>query len=155
MPAGLTTEIFLGDMRPGDLAEVERIAAAVLPWSRQAFVAELARPVSRCRVARTEPGGPVRGYAIWWLVIDEQHLLAIATDPAWQRRGIARALLEDMLVEGAVRGARTCFLEVRPSNAAALALYRAYGFETIDVRRHYYADGEDAWIMARSASPPT
>lgn len=144
----------LEDMTLDDLDEVERIAAASFapPWPRQCFVEELARAVSRCRVARTEPGGPVRAYAIWWMLGTEQHLLTIATDPAVRRRGLARALLEDMFAEGRRRGVTECYLEVRAGHAAALALYRAHGFEILDVRRAYYADGEDAWIMVRRAA---
>jgi ribosomal-protein-alanine N-acetyltransferase len=139
----------LEDMTPADLDEVVAIAANGLPWSRQAFLDELARAVSRCRVLRTEPGGPVRGYAIGWIVGPELHVLALAVDPPWRRRGFGRVLLEDLLAEGAARGATECFLEVRPSNAGAIALYRALGFEHFDVRRKYYGDGEDAWIMVR------
>jgi [ribosomal protein S18]-alanine N-acetyltransferase len=86
---------------------------------------------------------------VWWDVAGEQSLLTIATAPDARRRGFAAALLEHMLTEGTARGSRSCFLEVRASNEAAIALYRRLGFEPHDVRRRYYADGEDAAVMLR------
>jgi ribosomal-protein-alanine N-acetyltransferase len=149
--------ILIADMRPSDLDEVDAVAKHGFepPWTRDAFQSELARAVSRCRVARTEAGGPVRAYAIWWIVAREQHLLAIATDPGHRRQGLARALFEEMIAEGEAAGVLDAYLEVRPSNDAALALYRSHGFDLLDVRRGYYADGEDAWIMARRLAPAT
>ena len=144
----------VSDMSPADLDDVERIAAEGFrpPWTRAHFVEELGRAVSRCRVARAEPGGPAIGYAISWIVAGEQTLLSIAVDPAHRRAGLGHALLDDLLDEGRRRGATECFLEVRPSNEAAVALYRAHGFDVFDVRPRYYDDGEDGWIMRRAAA---
>src|SRR5262245_30036827 len=118
----------ISDMLPSDLDEVGAVAQHGFdpPWSRDAFQGELARAVSRCRVARTEDGGRIRAYAIWWIVAREQHLLAIATDPQHRRRGLARALFEEMLAEADAHGVIDTFLEVRPSNEAAVALYRGH-----------------------------
>lgn len=142
----------VSDMSLADLDDVERIAAQGFrpPWTRAHFVEELGRAVSRCRVLRARDGGPAIGYAISWIVAGEQTLLSIAVDPAHRRAGVAHALLEDLLEEGARRGAAECFLEVRPGNEAAVALYRAHGFEVHDVRPRYYDDGEDGWIMRRA-----
>lgn len=139
-------------MTPADLDEVERIARSGFEeaWTRRAFEDELARDVARCRVVRESPGGPPLAYAVWWDVAGELSLLTIATAPGARRRGLARALMERMLEEGRASGADVCFLEVRPSNAPAIALYRGLGFEPFDVRPRYYADGEDAWIMRAS-----
>jgi [ribosomal protein S18]-alanine N-acetyltransferase len=146
------------DMRELDLDRVEAIGATAFdpPWTRRGFEDEMARDVARCRVVKAGPAGttsdlPVIGYAIWWIIGAEQQLLAIATDPACRRAGIARALLSDMIEEGARRGVTECFLEVRPSNTAAIALYEALGFARVDVRHVYYDDGEDAWVFLRRA----
>lgn len=143
--------LHISNMTPSDLDEVAAIAAPSFtpPWSREAFLDEMARAVSRCVVLRTEVGGPVRAYAIWWIIADEQSLLTIATDPSERRRGAARALIAEMIADGVRCGVTECFLEVRPSNEAAVALYQAHGFELLDVRRAYYDDREDAWIMVR------
>lgn len=142
----------ISEMTPRDLDRVVEIAAEAFrpPWTRQAFVDELARAVSLCRVIRDPAGAPI-AYAIAWVIAGEQEVLAIATDPAHRRQGLAGHLLEDLLAEGRARGATECFLEVRAGNQAAIALYRAHGFDLHDVRARYYDDGEDAWIMVRRA----
>nr|WP_284254423.1 GNAT family N-acetyltransferase [Pseudolysinimonas kribbensis] len=68
-------------------------------------------------------------------------------------RGIGRALLNALLAEAGRRGADEVFLEVRAGNGIAQGLYASLGFERIAVRPHYYQpDGEDAWVMRRTAS---
>ena len=72
-------------------------------------------------------------------------------DPAFQRRGLGRALLEQVIDEVEKRGVVTLWLEVRASNVAAIALYESLGFNEATIRRNYYptVDGrEDAIIMA-------
>jgi len=91
------------------------------------------------------------GYIIYWVVAGEMHLLNLAVHPTHRRRGIARALLTAALEEARSQGADVVWLEVRPSNAAALALYQSFGFEEIGVRPGYYSDnGEDALLYAFS-----
>lgn len=107
---------------------------------------ELGRAWSRVRVARGERGA-VLGYVLFWHVADEIHLLNVAVAASERRRGIGRALVEDMLGYARGRAARLVLLEVRASNAAAIALYEALGFERFNVRARYYADGEDAVEM--------
>jgi len=78
----------------------------------------------------------------------------IAVDPASRRRGIARAMLEEML-ERAGPGEQYT-LEVRTSNAHAITLYEYFGFRSAGTRRRYYRDtGEDAMIMWRTAETPS
>lgn len=116
------------------------------PWPRQTFVDELTRPHGRLRVARRDV---VLGYANYWLVADEVHLLAIATHPDRRRCGVAQALMADVI---AAAGAdRLITLEVRADNAGAIALYRQWGFAEISRRAGYYADGVDAIVMVREA----
>jgi ribosomal-protein-alanine N-acetyltransferase len=68
--------------------------------------------------------------------------------PEWRRRGVARQLLGAALIEGVARGVTLAFLEVRPSNTRALALYESLGFQVIGRRNGYYFDtGEDALVM--------
>ncbi len=83
-----------------------------------------------------------------WRVADEVEVLFVATAPAWRRQGVARALLVHALQAARDEGAARALLEVRRSNAPAIALYRALGFEVVGERRRYYDDGEDALLMA-------
>ncbi|MEO7094428.1 MAG: ribosomal protein S18-alanine N-acetyltransferase, partial [Polyangiales bacterium] len=108
---------------------------------------ELARPWSRLRAARDE-GGTLLGYTLFWHVVDELHLLNVAVAVPCRRRGIGRALLADLLAYARAHEVVRILLEVRASNAAAIALYESLGFERFNVRAAYYSDGEDAVEMS-------
>ena len=88
------------------------------------------------------------GFAIFWIVVDEAHLLIFAVHPAYRRLGIARKLLDAVLEEARRIGLLRATLEVRVSNDGAIALYEEAGFVTVAMRRGYYQDtGEDANVM--------
>jgi ribosomal-protein-alanine N-acetyltransferase len=92
----------------------------------------------------------VVGYLICSRYADVWHLMNIAVDPVLRRRGIGTALLEQMFERAGPEESYT--LEVRPSNAVAIALYERFGFRAAGTRRRYYQDtGEDAVIMWRTA----
>jgi ribosomal-protein-alanine N-acetyltransferase len=85
------------------------------------------------------------------MVVDEMHVMNVATHPRWRRLGVARTLMERALAEARGLGIVRAFLEVRASNAAAQGLYNSLGFEPVGVRRSYYeAGGEDALVMAKA-----
>lgn len=134
-----------------DLDEVLRIEAACFnaPWSRAAFASELTHGFSRFACARTAGGGgPIAGFSIYWIVEDEVHLINLGVLPELRRRGIARALMEYLLGDGAAARSRIATLEVRAGNGAAIALYKGFGFAPVTIRRNYYVDnGEDALVM--------
>ena len=74
----------------------------------------------------------------------------MAVDPAFRRRGVASALLEGMIREARQRKLRFLSLEVRAGNDGAIALYAAFGFETLGIRKGYYLKPpEDALIMTK------
>jgi [ribosomal protein S18]-alanine N-acetyltransferase len=126
---------------------IERRAFAS-PWSLSMFVLELSKPSGICLAALES--GRVVGYLVCARYADVWHLMNIAVDPAARRRGIATALLEQMLDRAGREESFT--LEVRPSNAGAIVLYERFGFRTAGMRRRYYSDtGEDAVIMWRTA----
>jgi [ribosomal protein S18]-alanine N-acetyltransferase len=109
---------------------------------------ELARPWAKLRVARRD--GAVVAYLLFWHVVDEIHLLNVAVAESARRAGIAQALVEHLLAYGREHSATKVLLEVRASNAAAIALYEKLGFERFNVRPRYYDDGEDAVEMMRA-----
>ncbi len=132
--------------------EIEKLSFPS-PWSRWAIMAELSNPVSAMLVAGPPAPQPWQlwGYIIYWLVAQEMHILNLAVHPAHRRRGIARRLLTEALVQARVQGAEEAWLEVRPSNQAALDLYQSFGFEEVGVRPLYYADThEDALLLVFS-----
>lgn len=139
------------DMARGDVAAVMaiEIASFPTPWSPALFREEIGRSFSDAVVAVREPGVVV-GYAVCWTVAEESHLLNIAVHPDARGEGTGRALLRECIRRGARAGSRRMFLEVRPSNGAAIALYRDEGFAFAGIRRGYYTDtGEDALLFER------
>jgi len=99
-----------------------------------------------------EEGGDVWGFALFSQILDEATLLNIVVHPDRRRQGLARHVLSTALGSLAARGAVRCFLEVRVSNARAIALYRTLGFTVDGTRRDYYpaaGDREDALLMSR------
>ena len=78
----------------------------------------------------------------------EAEIQTIAVAPSARRHGLGRTLMETLLAEARVRGARQVFLEVRADNPHARALYDSLGFDQIGVRKKYYQpDGVDAEVM--------
>jgi len=118
--------------------------------------AELERPWSQVWVAREATNPEPRAFLLAWLVVDELHLLSVATLPNYRRKGMARALLERAIDFARRERVRTILLEVRRSNSAAIRLYRTFGFSAAALRPRYYADNfEDAVEMSLTLDPST
>jgi ribosomal-protein-alanine N-acetyltransferase len=117
------------------------------PWTRGNFVDSLVAGHD-CWLM-SEAGHP-QAYAIVLVVLDEAHLLNISVVRDAQRRGFGRRLLEHLIAEARHQGIRQFFLEVRPSNEPALALYQRTGFVEIGQRKGYYPSSggrENAIVM--------
>ncbi len=147
-------------IRPAGFADVKAIhrietLSFLTRWSRWSFYSELLNPLSTTLVA-TPAGDPSRvvGYLVYWVAAGEMHILNLAVHPHWRRRGVARLLLTAGLGRARGQGARTAWLEVRPSNRPALALYESLGFVPVGRRPGYYEDtGEDALILELALAP--
>jgi ribosomal-protein-alanine N-acetyltransferase len=154
------TGLEIGPIEPAHITEILEIEKTLFstPWTRGMFEQEIA--------ARPGPDGPgtysvvatvdgrVAGYAVAWFIDEGVHLMNIAVRREFQRRGVGRQLLGDLIESASTGGKRFIVLEVRASNTAAQAFYRAFLFEDVGVRRRYYADnGEDAVLMARGLPP--
>ena len=124
------------------------------PWGRLSFEGELSCRNAYNFVVKYSSDGigdQVIAYAFFRLVVDELHLLKIAVNPAWRRRGIASRLLKQCFAISAKRGAASVHLEVRPTNTAAIDLYLKLGFEVVGKRHKYYEDTkEDAILMIKN-----
>ena len=127
----------LGFMGDADLPEVVAIEQAIYthPWSEGNFADSL-RAGYDCRTWRLEGG--LIGYFVLMAAAGEAHLLNLSIAARHQRSGHGSALLREALELARRRGAHSLFLEVRPSNSAAQALYARFGFRRIAVRRGYY-----------------
>ena len=135
-------------MVPSDAAAVEEVERACfsVPWSRESFWEEASQEAAYYLLALDD--GEVIGYVGVWLLGGEGHITNVAVAPERRRRGIARALILGLMKISHGRGVRSMTLEVRPSNEAALALYKKFGFRSVGRRPHYYTDNdEDAEIL--------
>jgi ribosomal-protein-alanine N-acetyltransferase len=120
------------------------------PWSLAMFVLELSKPSGLCLAAVDTDTSKLVGYLVLARYDTVWHLMNIAVDPLRRREGIARAMLQEMFERAGPDEQYT--LEVRTSNAPAIALYERYGFRRAGRRPRYYRDtGEDAMIMWRTS----
>jgi ribosomal-protein-alanine N-acetyltransferase len=146
--------VHIRPLRLADLPAIEEIErrAYRTPWSRSMFASELAKSSSIC-LGAVESDRLV-GYVINSRYVDAWHVMNIAVDPDYQRRGIATRLLERLFELTRDDDRRGYTLEVRVSNLEAIRLYEKLGFERRGTRRGYYTDNrEDALVMWRDASP--
>ena len=99
-----------------------------------------------------ERDGRVAGYGILSIAAGEAHILNLCVDPGYRSHGYGEQLLDAILAQSRASNVREIFLEVRPSNVTALALYRKKGFHSVARRPAYYqaSDGrEDAAVLAK------
>ncbi len=155
----LERRVEITPMHSSDLDAVLAIEelASRSPWSREIFSEELEREWARIEVVRerTETDSTeVAAYINYWLVRDEIHVLNLVTHPDRQRRGHARRLLKNLIEFGRRHDCKFVTLEVRRSNAVAIALYESFGFRQVGLRPRYYAeDDEDAFVMLLELPP--
>ena len=150
------TTIELRQLSLADLRAIEDIErrSYPTPWSRSMFAGELAKPSSVCLGAfeADNADATLCGYLIVSRYVDAWHVMNVAVDPEHRGRGIATMLLERLFELTAHDARRRNTLEVRVSNATAIALYERLGFEARGIRRGYYTDNrEDAMIMWKDA----
>ncbi len=148
-PGGAETRLDWASLASEDLPEILEIeeAAHPYPWSEAVFEDCL-------RAGYYLDGAFVRGelvgFSVVMTVLDEWHLLNLCVDPAMQRRGVGRFLLERVLESARAAAASCLILEVRAGNRAAIALYESSGFADIGHRKAYYPapnGREDARVM--------
>ena len=140
----------------GDLQAIGGIDRLCFPVPTINAIDEIDRPWAQIWVARPDQGNDPVGFLVAWLVADELHVLSLATLPVCRRQGVATALLDTALQFARERRVRLILLEVRRSNRAAIALYRAAGFSAMGIRPSYYADNqEDAIEMTLVLDPVT
>lgn len=134
------------------LTALEQICFPADPWSETLYRAALDNPAVAVLLAQGE-GGALLGYAVLSTVLDEGNLDNIAVAPEARRNGVADALLSALTAFG--REHLTCLmLEVRASNAPAIALYEKHGFAAVGRRKNYYdAPREDAVLMTLTFGP--
>ena len=138
-------------MRHEDLAHVSDIERRSydFPWSHGVFRDCLLAGYQCVVLERDEV---VAGYGILSVAAGEAHILNVCVDPAYRSMGYGERLLDEILFRARTTSVRQIFLEVRPSNKNALALYRKKGFHKVANRPAYYQshDGrEDADVLVK------
>ena len=155
----LSPDVQVAELRPMREADVDAVMAVEVraypfPWTAGIF-----RDCLRAGYPMwvQEQGGQLVGYAVLSIAADEAHLLNLCTAPGHEGRGLGRRLLQSMLRIARGHRAQRMFLEVRPSNPRAIALYERSGFNEIGRRPRYYPDHdgrrEDAIVMAMELLP--
>ncbi|WP_249620974.1 ribosomal protein S18-alanine N-acetyltransferase [Desulfuromonas sp. CSMB_57] len=144
----MAAPVHIRPMVDADLEQVTALEVAChpAPWSRRQFEEELANPLAAIDVLLLGEG--MGGYLCSWLICDELHILNVTTHPACRRQQVATRLLRHVLERARQGGGHRAFLEVRVGNHGAIRLYEGFGFQVISRRAGYYADGEDALVMA-------
>lgn len=123
-----------------------------VPWTETGFFTYLMREDALFLVAEDEDENVV-GYCGVIMAIDEGDITNVSVKKELQGQGIGKALLQELIQQTVSRGVHTLFLEVRESNAGALALYEKQGFTRMGVRKNYYSDPvEDGITMSRKHS---
>jgi ribosomal-protein-alanine N-acetyltransferase len=145
----VTPEVGIRPMTEADVAEVFAVerASYQFPWSEGIF-RDCLRVGYVCRVLALE--NRVIGYGVMSVGAGEAHILNLCVADACRCRGLGRRMLVYLLERGAAAGMSEAFLEVRPSNTAAIRLYQAIGFEQVGMRRGYYqavGGREDAAVL--------
>jgi [ribosomal protein S18]-alanine N-acetyltransferase len=133
----------------GSVAEIERACFAD-PWSEESFRRLLGVAPAIFLVALFPPDQAIAGYIIAFSVDEDAEVLNVAVHPRFRGHGLARQMLDAVLIELGRRGVRAAFLEVRESNHPARSLYKSRGFGEIGRRKNYYRRPvEDALVLRR------
>jgi ribosomal-protein-alanine N-acetyltransferase len=144
-----TVHSVLRPLQWGDLDRVMEIelSAYPFPWTRGIF-GDCLRVGYDCWGLQV--GASLIGYSVQTSAAGESHLLNLCVEPRRRRQGFGRLLLDNAIRIADRQECVSIFLEVRPSNAAGVALYEGRGFTVVGRRRNYYSasDGkEDALVM--------
>ena len=137
----------MNESHVAQVAALEKICFSD-PWSESSVASELKNPLSCWLVA--EEDGKVAGYVGSQTVMDESDMMNVAVHPDHRRKGIAEALVAELVEALKKRESRCLTLEVRASNEPAKALYEKLGFTQVGLRKNYYRNPrEDALILRK------
>ena len=135
----------MNEAHVAQIAQLERRCFSD-PWSENSIRSELTGRLSLWVVALD--GDTVAGYVGSQSVLGESDMMNVAVAPEYRRQGIAQALILELIRRLAQQGNHSLMLEVRASNAPAIALYEKLGFARVGSRPNYYRNPkEDALLM--------
>ena len=134
------------------VVSMERQVYRTDAWSVAQFKEELASvPRNRYYIVAQDEQNHIVGYAGVFSPDDglDADVLTLTVAPSWRRKGIGRAMLDQLISWAKKRKAPAIFLEVREGNVEASPLYESAGFESISTRSNYYSTGVNAVIMKK------
>jgi ribosomal-protein-alanine N-acetyltransferase len=142
-------------MSAADVSAVKVIEDELFPidaWSESLFLGELAEQSVSREVAVALIAGSIVGYASFRYVGKQGDVNTVAVSTDQQGKGIGTALMDWLEEQATKHNVREIFLEVRSDNEPAIAMYRARDYERIDIRRNYYGNTIDAFIMRKKVT---
>lgn len=144
----------VGNMRTAELKDSAGIAALEAevfshPWNEEMVSSSIQGIYDHVKILETVEG-KITGYIIYSVVCDSADLLRVAVDAGTRHCGVGRKLMEAMIDDCVTGDVQNIFLEVRESNAAAIAMYEKMGFLKISTRKKYYdLPVEDGLVMQK------
>ncbi len=138
---------------PSDLDYMMEIEAVSFtpPWTRKSY--EDLSVLDTVEIWVAKINSELVGYMLIQRIGDEMELHTFAVAPEMRRRSIGRKLLHHLCELAREHDVKKVFLQVRPSNEPARAIYSEFGFEPLGVRHGYYTDGEDAFVLVKMMTP--
>ena len=115
------------------------------PWSKQSLEEELNNETSLFLVAKEE--NEVIGYIGMSIVIDEGYIFNVAVRESYRNKGVATALINELVTYGKKNNFSFITLEVRESNLPAISLYSKFGFIKAGERKNYYSNPKENAIL--------
>lgn len=137
-------------MKIEDLKKVVELEKVLFlsPWKEEDFIHEL-QENSLAEYDVLEKKDAIIGYIGLWFLGDQCQITTIAIDQKYQNQGYASQLMEYALEKSKAFHYQNVNLEVRISNVKAITLYEKFGFKNVAIRKRYYSNGEDAYLMIK------
>lgn len=131
----------------GELAEIAASSDFCAKWSGADFKSEIDNKFARIYTALC--GKEIVGFAAFRLCAEEGELTNFAVKARYRRRGVGGMLLAKCIESASAEGVKRLTLEVNAANCAAIALYEKFKFKTVNVRKKFYNNSQDAFLMLR------
>lgn len=137
------------ELTKNDIDEILKIEESIYknPWNKEAFINDIETDIAFDYVL--EHNNVIIGYYGFWIMFDDVDITKVSIRKELQGKGLANILMEDFFNRIKNLDINTITLEVRVSNYKAINLYKKYGFKEIGIRKEYYDDLEDAYILQK------
>lgn len=137
-------EMSLDDL--GQVCQLEKELFPSSPWKKEDYLYELEKNVfAHYRVLTLNE--KIIGYVGLWIIYEQMQITTLGVAKEYQSLGYGHQLLSYSIQEAKENGCEMISLEVRPSNERAMKLYESHGFKKVALRKNYYEDHEDAYLM--------